>query len=156
MNRHVNRFTRFSAALGLCAALLAMPALAQQTTATLTGTVTDGTTKAPVAGATILLTSPNMQGQRSVRTDASGFYRIGQLPTGIYRVSFVKGGFKTLTYAETELRLNQTVRLNAALTPRPAQAEPPAQPAQPTDAQPTDAQPAQPTDAQPPAQPAQP
>ncbi len=152
--RNLNRFTRFSAVLGLCAALLAVPALAQETTATLTGTVTDKATRSPVGGATVLVTSPNLQGQRTIRTDASGFYRLGQLPTGTYRISFVKGGFKTLTYAEAELRVGQTVRLNAELTPRPAEPAQPTEPAQPS--QPAEpSQPAQPAEPQP-SQPAQP
>ena len=82
-------FKRLALAWGLClvAALFGSEALAQ-TTSVITGTVIDAATKKPVADVVVTATSPSLQGEQMVVTDASGHYRIPQLPPGIYTLRF--------------------------------------------------------------------
>ncbi len=54
----------------------------------ITGTVSDASTKQPAADVVVTATSPNLQGEQVVVTDASGQYRIPQLPTGNYSLRF--------------------------------------------------------------------
>lgn len=117
--------TRSIVALGLCAALLATPVLAQTTEATLVGEVTDASNGQLLRGATVILTSPTLQGSRQAKTDEYGRFRISQLPIGTYSVLYVKGGYKRIKYTGIRLKVGQTARLNAKLQP---QAQAPAQP----------------------------
>ncbi len=84
----------------LCA-LLAAPALAQNPTGTLAGRVTDGT--APLPGVAVTLTSPSLQGTRTVYTEVSGDYLLKFLPPGEYRVTFALEGFQII---ETTVRIS--------------------------------------------------
>jgi len=90
-------------ALGILA--LALPAMAQVPTGTLTGHVDDGTAALP--GVTVIITSPNLQGARTATTSVNGDYIFAFLPPGEYTVKFELQGFQT---QET------TVKVNAAQT----------------------------------------
>jgi hypothetical protein len=88
------------------AVLLAGAAAGQQIpTGTLTGHVSDG--KAPLPGAMVTLTSPNLQGARTATSTVNGDYILELLPPGVYTVRFELDGFETI---ET------TVRISGALT----------------------------------------
>ena len=50
----------------------------------LTGTIVDTATNKPLADAVVTVTSPALQGEQIVVTDASGAYRIPNLPPGDY------------------------------------------------------------------------
>ncbi|HEX3695425.1 MAG TPA: TonB-dependent receptor [Polyangia bacterium] len=102
---------------------LARSAQAQQGEGTLTGTVTDAATKAPVADVVVTATSPNLQGEQVVVTDSSGFYRIPTLPPGAYTLRFDKEAYKPLARDGISLRSDTTIRLNAELLPEALQAE---------------------------------
>jgi len=80
--------------------VLAAGALAQSIpTATLTGKVTlEGL---PVPGVTISLTSPNLQGTRTVVTTGAGDYLVPFLPPGEYTVVFELQGMKTVSQQMT-------------------------------------------------------
>ncbi|HVV87516.1 MAG TPA: carboxypeptidase regulatory-like domain-containing protein [Kofleriaceae bacterium] len=75
-------------ALGLFAAAQAVtapPAAAQtSTTGAVRGRVVDKKTKEPVIGATVVATSPALQGQQAEITDETGNYEIDNLPPGTY------------------------------------------------------------------------
>lgn len=74
--------------------LVATAALAQ-TTATLSGTVTaDGT---PLPGATVTITSPQMQGMRTTVTGDAGGYVFPGIPPGDYTVKVELEGMQTVT-----------------------------------------------------------
>ncbi|HEY2903665.1 MAG TPA: carboxypeptidase regulatory-like domain-containing protein, partial [Polyangia bacterium] len=103
--------------------LLARSAQAQQGEGTLTGTVIDAATKAPVADVVVTATSPNLQGEQVVVTDSSGFYRIPTLPPGAYTLRFDKEAYKPLARDGISLRSDTTIRLNAELLPEALQAE---------------------------------
>jgi len=72
----------------------ARSANAQQGEGTLTGTVTDAATKAPIVDVVVTATSPALQGEQVVVTDSSGFYRIPNLPPGVYTLRMDKEVFK--------------------------------------------------------------
>src|SRR5438105_3877102 len=91
--------------------LIALPAAAQ-TTANLTGTVTtEGT---PIPGVTVTVTSPNLQGSRTVITDVNGNYNFTSLPPGDYRVKFDMEGMQPVTQT-VRVTLSQTTRADASL-----------------------------------------
>jgi outer membrane receptor protein involved in Fe transport len=119
----VNRRPQRSQALVLATALAlglsiwAPPALAQQNSSVITGTVQDASTQQPVADVVVTATSPALQGEEVAVTDATGLYRLPQLPPGVYTLRFEKEGFQPYSRAEITLRLNRTIRLNAQLLP---------------------------------------
>ncbi|WNG51188.1 TonB-dependent receptor [Archangium minus] len=101
--------------LGVC--LWVTPTRAQQNTSVLTGTVVDANNKQPVADVVVTATSPNLQGEQLAVTDATGLYRIPQLPPGVYTLRFEKEAFQPYSRGDITLRLNSTVRYNVELLP---------------------------------------
>jgi outer membrane receptor protein involved in Fe transport len=87
-------------------------ALAQGTTAGLTGTVTTG--GQPLPGATVTIASPSLQGTRVATTGDNGNYTLGGLPPGDYTVKFEMPGMQAETQ-KVRLLLAQTTRADAAL-----------------------------------------
>lgn len=105
--------TRHPARLGALAFALAasIPAWSQGTqTATIAGEVVDskGT---PIGNALVRLSSPALQGERSLRTDGSGRFRAPLLPPGVYRLDVSKEGFNPGI-------ITQRVGLEQTFTPR--------------------------------------
>jgi hypothetical protein len=91
--------------------IVGIPAFAQ-TTATLTGTVTsDGK---PLPGATVTITSPQMQGSRTTVTGEAGGYQFQAIPPGAYTVKFELEGLKGVTKNQ-QIGLSQTARIDADL-----------------------------------------
>ncbi|HEY0097123.1 MAG TPA: TonB-dependent receptor, partial [Archangium sp.] len=101
--------------LGVC--MWMPPALAQQSTSVLTGTVVDASNRQPVPDVVVTATSPSLQGEQVAVTDATGLYRLPQLPPGVYTLRFEKEAFQPLARDGVTLRLNSTVRYNAELLP---------------------------------------
>lgn len=97
---------RWLVPVALAVALCIAP-LAAQTTAALTGTVTDG--DAPLAGATVTVTSPALQGERSTITGESGAYHFAALPPGEYTVRVGNA------VQRAALSLSQTTRVDLVL-----------------------------------------
>src|SRR4030095_11684149 len=85
---------RLRALLVTAAMLLSPAALAQGSTSVLTGNVIDSSTRAPVADVVVTATSPGLQGEQVVVTDASGLYRVPQLPSGTYTLRFEKETYR--------------------------------------------------------------
>ncbi|MDY7229230.1 TonB-dependent receptor [Hyalangium rubrum] len=117
------RLTRVLRATGvvLVACLLSgSVALAQSSSSVIIGTVINadpGSKQAPIPDVVVTATSPNLQGEQTVVTDASGQYRIPQLPPGVYTLRFDSSGFKPFTRSDIQLRLNRTIRVNVELLP---------------------------------------
>jgi hypothetical protein len=88
-----------------------------QTTGTLLGTVTDGATGKPVAGALVIATSPALQGEQTAVTDGGGHYLITLLPPGRYKVAGQVQGYQPTERGNLVLRVDYTLRANLALTP---------------------------------------
>src|SRR5262249_2776666 len=82
-------------------------------TATIRGTVHDQQDLA-VPGATITVTSPALQGTRTVVTEAQGDYTISALPPGEYTITAELSGFGTITRMAT-LPLGLTLEENVVL-----------------------------------------
>src|SRR5689334_16878385 len=98
----------------LCFLLLAIPAAAQQTTATLLGTVTDPTGSA-VPGVAIQLTSLATNVTREVITDGNGAYSMPNLAPGVYRVTATKTGFQASRAESVTLQVEQVARIDIKL-----------------------------------------
>jgi outer membrane receptor protein involved in Fe transport len=97
-------------------------ALAQASNSVITGTVTDAAGNKPLPDVVVTATSPNLQGERTALTDATGVYRLSQLPPGVYSVRFEAEGYRPYTRGDITLRLGYTVRLNAQLLPETLEA----------------------------------
>jgi hypothetical protein len=98
--------------LALFAALISLPAFAQNPTGTMSGHVSDG--KEALPGVTVTTTSPAMQGARTSVTNVSGDYIFAFLPPGDYHVKFELQGFQTI---DTTIKINaaQTQKLDATM-----------------------------------------
>jgi len=95
-----------------------------QGNAVLTGTVSDAATKGPLADVVVTARSPNLQGEQVAVTDATGLYRLSQLPPGRYELRLEHEGYKPLVRGDILLRVEQTLRFNVELLPEALAAEP--------------------------------
>ena len=92
-------------------------ALAQQTLAQIQGTVKDENGK-PLAGVTVVVQSPALQGEQAEITDNNGRYIITQLPSGDdYKVSFFFGADDKPRVERPGIRLSlgKTVTVNGEI-----------------------------------------
>jgi hypothetical protein len=97
----------------LLSCLLAGPLLAGQT-GEIRGTVSD---EHGLALPDVLVTakSASLQGQRTVLSEASGFFRLPLLPVGTYELTFEREGFEKLTLTGFQIRLGHTVTLPVSM-----------------------------------------
>jgi hypothetical protein len=95
----------------------------QSGTGVLTGTVVDGATSKPLADVVVTATSAAQQGQQVVVTDAAGFYRIPNLPPGMYVLSLDRDQYTPFSREDIALRADATIRVNAVLMAVGAQAQ---------------------------------
>ncbi len=98
------------------AVLFGSVALAQ-VTSVITGTVVDSATKKPVPDVLVTATAPGLMGEQVVITDATGQYRIPQLPPSTYTLRFEKEAFKPYERGAISLRVGTTIRVNVELLP---------------------------------------
>src|SRR5256885_2832780 len=100
----------------IIALLLAIPlaAVAQVTTATIVGTVTDPG-GATVPGAQVIARSLDTGLTRTVTSSDEGTYRIEFLPVGKYSVEVTYTGFKKALVSDIVLQVNDTARVDVAL-----------------------------------------
>jgi hypothetical protein len=78
----------------------------------LNGYVSDATTKKPVQGVTISIKSPKLQVGKEFVTDASGNFKIPELPSGEVTIVLEKKGYKTCRREGVVLKEGITIRLN--------------------------------------------
>ncbi len=100
----------------VCLALLTLlctvsPALAQDVTATITGTVTDPS-GAALAGATVTAKETDRGTIWTGQTNDAGIYNLLRIPIGTYEVRAELKGFKTAVLPPISLDLNQTARVD--------------------------------------------
>jgi hypothetical protein len=95
-------------------AFLSIVAFGQQTTATLTGAVTDPT-GALVPGVMITVTNLATNGVRETKTDETGTYTLPFLPAGDYSITAVAAGFQTQKIDRVTLQVQQTLRVDLQL-----------------------------------------
>lgn len=108
---------RFSTILQVLAVLaLTMGGVARaQSTATLTGTVSDPT-GAMVVGAAVKVHSLDTNADREVTTDSAGSYVVASLLPGNYMVQVTATGFGTFTMQKIELAVDQRATVNVKLS----------------------------------------
>jgi len=110
--------SRWACALAvlLCVFGLAGAAFAQTdvTTSRVSGTVEDSS-KAPLPGVTVEATNKETGLVQVTVTDANGFYRILNLPTGSYRLTATLDGFATSTAENVRLLIGSTPTVNFTL-----------------------------------------
>jgi len=85
---------------------------------TLTGTVVDETTQAPLPDVVVTVTSPQLQGEQAVKTDSTGTYLIPQLPPGHYTIKFESALYKPIVQRDIALDADRTLRINVRLRKR--------------------------------------
>ena len=93
---------------------LAPGALAQGTTGTITGTVTDST-GAIIAGASVTVRNVDTNAIRAVTTSEIGSYKVTQLQPGNYSVKVEKASFKAFEQSGITLQIEQIEIVNAQL-----------------------------------------
>jgi Carboxypeptidase regulatory-like domain/TonB dependent receptor len=93
---------------------LAMSGFAQVDRAALTGTVMDAS-GASIPGAKVRLVETSTGLGRDVATKNAGFYYIGSLPVGTYRVTISKDAFQTVEYPAVEFLVGETRTLNTQM-----------------------------------------
>src|ERR1700678_2438244 len=99
----------------LVAVVGAVPSVwCQDVTAAIVGTVTDPS-GAAVAGAAVKVTSKERGISYKAETNASGLYRISQLPVGTYDLKVEKSGFAVESYPAFVLTLNQVAHIDTTL-----------------------------------------
>src|SRR5581483_10870811 len=98
---------------GLLYVAAILPAAAQST-ATLTGTVTDPS-NAVIAGAAVTCINTATHLALHTVTNAGGLFRIADIPVGSYELSVSHPGFSTLVRGGIELLTDQTVDLSLVL-----------------------------------------
>jgi hypothetical protein len=117
----VNAMNKRIATLAVLAAVTTQVSISDraqaQVGAVLTGRVVDGATGKPLNEVLVVVTSPSLQGEQSVLTDASGFYRLPNLPAGNYNVQMFKGSYKPFDATKVALRTGASLRVNASLRP---------------------------------------
>ncbi len=98
-----------------CLALLGVhPALAQQATAKIVGTITDQQgAVVPSVKITVTNTATNMATQTV--TDKGGFYEVLNLPIGTYKIVAHREGFRTVDVTTAPLEINQSLRVDLKL-----------------------------------------
>ena len=101
--------------VGLIAStLFALPAIAQNVTGGVTGTVTDPS-GAAIQGAVVTAHDLDTNVSTPTTTNADGIYHIEHLPIGRYEVVAKANGFSSLTLPSFSLEALQTVTFNAKL-----------------------------------------
>jgi hypothetical protein len=101
--------------------LLAAPALAQRSTATMRGTVTDPS-EAVVPGASVTVSNQQTGLTRTTTTNGAGLYSVPELPVGSYRVAVEMPGFKRSTRTDIILNVADDLAIDFELEPGDATA----------------------------------
>jgi Carboxypeptidase regulatory-like domain/TonB-dependent Receptor Plug Domain len=98
----------------LFALLFSLPLIAQKTTGTIRGTVTDPS-GAVVAGAQVTVTNVNTAASRTATTGAEGLYAFTDLQPGIYDVKVSHAKFRESVTKGVELNVSSEALINASL-----------------------------------------
>ena len=102
--------------LVLCCAGLSSIGLAQETTGTITGHVTDAN-GAAVSGATVTVSDAERGFERTYQTTDEGVYTAVQLPVSIYTITVEKEGFKKSVQEGFKLNVNDRRPVDVVLEP---------------------------------------
>lgn len=119
VEKKMKRIERIISSFGVMLVLVGMfagAALAQSTTATISGTVTDER-QGVLPGASVTMRNVGTNISRSVTTDSEGRYRIVNLPVGLYELSIEAKGFSRYVRTGIELILNQAAVADVTMRP---------------------------------------
>src|SRR5437868_4071432 len=94
MGTFLKRFRHLGSLLTLLMVFSARLVMAQGTSGTISGRITDKETQAPIAGVTVQATTASGRVVGSATTDADGNYRIS-VPAGSYSVVVAMVGYQT-------------------------------------------------------------
>jgi hypothetical protein len=117
------RWLRTFAVLALAAAVAAPSRIAAQgtTTAAITGTVTDSTTKEPIEAAQVQVINKATGAALTTQTRPSGLYFVSGLEVGVpYSITVRRIGFRPKTDGVARLSLSQRAVVNFELVPQAA------------------------------------
>jgi outer membrane receptor protein involved in Fe transport len=92
-------------------------AWAQLGTGVISGRVLDVSTQQPIPDAVVTASSPALQGEQVVVTDASGTFRIPNLPPGLYSLRYEVDGYHPYSRNDLEVSSTVTIRVDAELLP---------------------------------------
>ncbi len=98
----------------LALAGLALPVYSQQTSATLTGNITD-VSGGSIAGVTVKATNRQTNVVRETNTNEQGAYTLPFLSAGEYTVEATKAGFQSAKVSQLAMQVGQTVRVDIPL-----------------------------------------
>jgi hypothetical protein len=99
----------------LAVVLLPLAVRAQNTTSSLTGTVTDSS-GASVAGADVTVANTATGVEYRAKTNQQGLYRVSQLPPGNYSMKVENAGFAPQTFPSITLVVDQQGRQDVKLS----------------------------------------
>lgn len=100
--------------LALTVCLLVTPNMSAQSTASITGTVTDAT-GAVIPNATVTVRNEATGEERTTQTDSAGLYVVPSLPAGTYRVEVKSTGMQTMAAPDLVVPVSTTVRQDFSL-----------------------------------------
>src|SRR5579864_5642241 len=110
VRNYIFSFTAVLALLALCS----LPAMAQQASGTIQGSVTDSSGAAvPNAKVTVHNTGTGLE--RVIQTDSAGDYLVASLPPGTYSVTVEASGLQKQVIQNIDLDVARTVPVNAQL-----------------------------------------
>ncbi len=112
----MKKIARFLCVFAGLICLLALPAQAQQTLGSITGTVTDSS-GGVIHDATVKIHNLATGLEQTVSTKADGSFSVPDLPIGEYSVSFSRDGFKTEVHSHILVQGNRTSTVNGSLKP---------------------------------------
>jgi hypothetical protein len=107
------RFPRFTIVV-VCAALLALPLVAQSPNGTINGLVLDPSNHF-ITGAEVIAINDLTRLQFVTKTNDEGIYVLPSLPPGPYRVQVSKTGFKTIIRPDIVLNVQDALSINFTL-----------------------------------------
>jgi hypothetical protein len=91
-----------------------VPGFAQTGNATLSGRVTDQS-KALIVGARVVVTNVDTNVSRETKTNGDGYYTVGSLPPGPYKVEIDKTGFENIVKPDLILHTQDVLEINFEL-----------------------------------------
>src|SRR5579863_9290405 len=100
--------------LSAFACLGALPLMAQEVSAGITGRVTDPS-GGSIVGATVTAKDLDRQTPWTTKSNEDGIYSFPRIPVGRYVLKVESAGFKTYLNPEFVLELNQRARVDVAL-----------------------------------------
>ena len=89
-------------------------AFAQRATASMAGSVLDAS-DAAVPAASVLVKNLDTGAERTVESNAVGYYVVPALPAGRYSITITAAGFQTQTVPELVLAVDQNATINMSL-----------------------------------------